>query len=71
MRFEENKLYKNLYTSPDTAFMVNKIIRQDKNGCDMEVSWYKKTDNGRYITIGVDGDYYIAREQKFHYVEVE
>lgn len=70
MRFEINKLYKNIYTSPDTAFEVDEIVDQNKNGADLRVTWYKLTDGGRYVSIGVSGDYYIAKDQLFHYVEV-
>jgi hypothetical protein len=70
MKFKIGSLYKNLYTSKNNAFRVDEIVKQDKNGADMVVTWFTLTDDGKYITMGIDGDYYIAKDKLFHYVEV-
>lgn len=69
-KFIQNNLYKNIYKDPNVAFSVDEIIKQDNYGVDLIVTWYQLTDNGRYISIGVDGEFFIPKDQLLHYVEV-
>lgn len=70
MKFEEGLLYKNIYRDKDSAFCVDEIIKQDLYGANLVVTWYKMTDTDRYISIGVDGEFYIPKDEILHYVEV-
>jgi hypothetical protein len=70
MKFELDLLYKNIYRDKDSAFTVDEIIKQDLYGANLVVTWYKMTDSGRYISIGIDGEFYIPKDEILHYVEV-
>lgn len=70
MQFKQHSMYKNVYTSPDAAFIVDEIIKQDKNGADMVVTWYKLTQDGRYVSIGHSGEFYVAKSQSMYYLQV-
>ena len=71
MKFETNKMYKNVYKDQNTAFHVDEIIEQ-KVGKDilLDVTWYQLTSDGRYVTVGVSGEFAIPQESKWYYLEV-
>lgn len=67
--FEKDKMYKNLLKDQDVAFIVDEILSDDHNGADLMVTWFKK-DKGRYIGIGVSGEYHIPKVHIMHYMEI-
>jgi hypothetical protein len=70
VRFQVDKMYKNIYKDPNVAFIVDEILSQDKDGSSLIVTWYKNTDGGRYVSIGVNGDFYISKDQSMYYMEI-
>lgn len=70
LSFKRNEMYKNLYKDVDMAFMVKNIVFKDKNVTTLNVDWYKKTEYGKYITIGVTGDFDIPKSQEPYFVKV-
>lgn len=70
MKFQIDNMYKNILKDKNNAFLVTEVLEQTKNGVHLEVQWYQLTDSGKYITIGVDGDFYIPKNQILHYVLV-
>lgn len=70
MKFKVDEMYKNIVRDKNMGFTVDEIKKQDSFGADLVVTWYQQTDSGRYISIGVDGDFYIPKDELMHYVEV-
>lgn len=72
MRFEVDGMYKNLFRDKDMAFIVDKVVSQKKNqGAELEVTWYKKTDGGQYVSVGINGDFFVPEDEKYHYIKVD
>ncbi len=63
-------MYKNLLKDKDVAFIVDEVLSQGSRGADLVVTWYKQTDNGRYITIGVTGEFHVPKDQIMYYLEI-
>lgn len=70
MKFEQGNMYKNIYRDKDMAILVDEVLSDDKNGTSLMVTWYKQDDKGRYLTVGIEGEFYITKDQKWHYVLV-
>ncbi len=72
MKFEVNEMYKHLMVDKDTAFIVDEIVSQKSNKeIELVVTWYKKTDSGRYVSIGMNGEFNIPYDSRYHYIRVE
>lgn len=71
MRFEKDLFYKNLFTDSNMSFKVDRILSQNHRGADLIVSWYQLTDLGKYITIGIEGEFHVPKDQVMHYLEVK
>jgi hypothetical protein len=63
-------MYKNLYKDEKMAFIVDEVLGQGANGSDLVVTWYQQTDNGRYISIGIDGEFHIPKDSVMYYMEI-
>lgn len=64
-------MYKNILRDEDIAFSVEEILGQDHNGADLIVIWYKETQGGRYVSMGIDsGEFHISKNEVMHYIEV-
>lgn len=70
MKFIKDKMYKNLLKDKDVAFIVDEILSQDATGADLIVTWYQQTNGNRYVSMGIDGEFHISKEQIMHYMEI-
>lgn len=70
MKFEKNEMYKNIFKDVDVAFTVDEILAQNHHGADLIVTWYKYTANGRWVSVGVSGEFHIPKDSVLHYVPV-
>ena len=70
MRFETGNMYYNMFKDTKNAFVVDEVLSQGANGADLIVTWFQKTDDGRYISIGIDGEFHVPKEQIPYYMEV-
>ena len=68
MTFKTSEMYRNILKDKDNAFLVDEVLEANSKGVHLSVTWYKKTTDGRYITIGVEGEFYIPKSQLSHYV---
>lgn len=70
MKFEKDELYRNIFKDKDMAFTVDETLSQNNYGADLIVTWFKLTDGGRYVSVGISGEFHIPKEQVMHYILV-
>lgn len=70
MKFVKDKMYKNLLKDKDVAFIVDEVLQQGTSGADLIVTWYQQTSSNRYVSMGIDGEFHISKEQTMHYMEI-
>lgn len=70
MKFNKNEMYKNLFKDQDIAFEVDEVLSQNNYGADLIVTWFKLTNGGRYVSMGISGEFHIPKDQVMHYIPV-
>lgn len=70
MKFKKDSMYKNLFKDKEVAFYVDEVLGQDSSGADLVVTWFKLSQDGRYVSMGIDGEFHVPKDMLFHYLEV-
>lgn len=68
MNFRKDDMYKNLFRDEDVAFTVDEILSENNYGADLIVTWFKLTNGGRYVSVGISGEFHVPKDQIMHYV---
>lgn len=71
MKFEKDLMYKNIFKDKNMAFIVDEVLSQNSHrGTDLIVTWYQQTADGRYVSIGINGEFHVSKDSVMHYVEI-
>lgn len=70
MKFEKDGFYRNIFKDVDVAFTVDELLSQNNYGADLIVTWFKLTNGGRYVSVGISGEFHIPKDQVMHYILV-
>ena len=70
MKFEKDGFYRNIFKDVDVAFTVDELLSQNNYGADLIVTWFKLTKDGRYVSVGISGEFHIPKDQVMHYIPV-
>jgi N6-adenosine-specific RNA methylase IME4 len=70
MNFRKDDMYKNLFKDEDVAFTVDEILSENNYGADLIVTWFKLTNGGRYVSMGISGEFHVPKDQVMYYVPI-